>query len=145
MPDPTTISRLRGLVLSASEIKNLTNWPDVLIEGYLNNLENIVALANEIDTKNNILKTTNIIVTSPYTPLVTDEELFIDTNAIPISVTLPAGIDGTNYRMINIGSSGNDVTLIPNGTEKLFGEVVSEKITDSEVLLMTFQTNEGWY
>ena len=145
MPDPTIISRLRGLVLSASEIKNLTDWPDALVEDYLNILDNILLLADEIDTKNNIIKNTTIVTTSPYTPLSTDEELFIDTNAIPISITLPAGIDGTNYRMINIGSSGNDVTLIPNGTEKLFGEVVSEKITDSEVLLMTFQTNEGWY
>ncbi len=145
MVDITTVNRLRGLVLSASEIKNLTDWPDALIEDYLNILDNILTLANEIDTKNNILKATTIVTTSPYTPSSTDEELFIDTTAIPITITLPAGIDGTNYRMINIGSSGNDVTLVANGIEKLFGEVVSEKITDSEVLLMTFQTNEGWY
>lgn len=145
MVDITAVNRLRGLVLSASEIKNLTDWPDALVEDYLNIIENIITLANEIDTKNNIIKNTTIVTTSPYTPSSTDEELFIDTNAIPITITLPAGIDGTNYRMINIGSSGNDVTLVANGTEKLFGEVASEKITDSEVLLMTFQTNEGWY
>ena len=145
MADPTTISRLRGLVLSASEIKNLTDWPDALVEDYLNILDNILLLANEIDTKNSIIKNTTIVTISPYTPLATNEELFINTDIGPIIITLPAGIDGTNYRMINIGSSGNDVTLIPNGTERLFGEVASEKITDSEVLLMTFQTNEGWY
>lgn len=51
MADPTTVSRLRGLVLSASEIKALTNWPDALIEDYLNILDNVITLANLLDVE----------------------------------------------------------------------------------------------
>ena len=54
MADAIAVNRLRGLILSASEIKNLTDWPDALIEDYLNILDNIITLADEIDTKNNI-------------------------------------------------------------------------------------------
>jgi len=145
MADPTTAQRLRGLILSAAELQQLTDWPDALIEDYLTILENLILLAGEIDTKNNIIKNTILVTTSPYVPLATDEELFIDTDVGPISITLPVGIDGTNYRMINVGSSGNDVTLIPALTDKLFGENANERIADSEVLLMTFETTEGWY
>ena len=145
MAHPTTLSKLRGLVLSAQELKTMTDWPDALVEDYLNLIDNLILLADEVDTKNNIIKNTTIVTSSPYVPSSEDEELFINTDAIPIIITLPAGIDGTNYRMINIGSSGNDVTIIPNGIEKLFGENATERIADSEVLIMTFESNEGWY
>jgi len=49
MPDPTTIERLRGLVLSASDLKSLTDWPDSLIEDYLNIVDNLITLSNLID------------------------------------------------------------------------------------------------
>lgn len=145
MADTETSRRMRGLLLSAADLQKLTDWPDALIEDYLNILDNLITLANEVDLKNNIIKVTTLVTTSPYTPLATDEELFIDTDAGPISITLPPGIDGTNYRMINTGLSGNDVTLIPALTDKLFGENANERIADSEVLIMTFETDVGWY
>lgn len=147
MADPTT-TRLRGLALSASELKDLNpEWKPEMIEDYLSFLENFILLADEIDTKNDIIKETTVITpaNSPYTPLATDEELFIDTDSGDVTITLPVGIDGTNYRMINIGSSGNKAILIPNGTENLFGENNSENIYDLEALLMTFETNKGWW
>lgn len=51
MPDPKTIERLRGLVLSANDLKGLTDWPDVLIEDYLNILDNLILLANTLDSE----------------------------------------------------------------------------------------------
>jgi len=55
MPDPKTIERLRGLVLSALDLKTMTNWPDALIEDYLNIVDNLILLSDlldiEIDTK----------------------------------------------------------------------------------------------
>ena len=145
MAEISTAQRLRGLILSAADLQRLTDWPDALIEDYLNILDNLITLANEVDTKNDIIKNTTVVTTSPYTPLPTDEEIFVDTDLGPISVTLPVGINGTNYRIINVGSSGNDVTLIPALTDKLFGYNENERIADNEVLVMTFETNEGWY
>ena len=41
--------KLRGLVLSAYEIKELTDWPDAMVEDYLNILENLITLSSGID------------------------------------------------------------------------------------------------
>ena len=49
MPDPTTIELLRGLVLSANDLKSLTDWPDVLVEDYLNIVDNLITIANLLD------------------------------------------------------------------------------------------------
>jgi len=141
-------ARLRGLVLSAVELREKhPTWDDAFTEDYLTIIENIIEVANEVDLKNDIIKATTLVVfaDTPYTPLATDEEIFIDTDGGAISITLPPGIDGTNYRMINTGTSGNDITLVPALTDKLFGFNANEKIIDFEVLIMTFETSEGWY
>lgn len=144
MADPT-VESLRGLILSATELQDLTDWPDALIEDYLNLLDNFTTLAVTVDTKNNIIKTTTLVNSSPYSILATDEEIFFDTDAIPIIALLPAGIDGANYRMINVGTSQNDVTLTPDGTDLLFGVNTTERIADQEVIDATYETTEGWY
>jgi len=51
MPDPKTIERLRGLALSALDLKSLTDWPDALVEDYLNILDNLILLANILDVE----------------------------------------------------------------------------------------------
>jgi hypothetical protein len=140
--------KLRGLVFSAVELREKhPDWDDAFTEDYLSIIENIVNIANEVDLKNDIIKTTVLITfaDTPYTPLATDEEIFIDTDDGPIDITLPVGIDGTNYRMINVGSSKNNANLIPALTDKVFGVNASEKIADAEVLIMTFEDTEGWY
>ena len=48
MADPTT-AKLRGLVLSAYEVKTLTGWPDAMVEDYLNILRSLLELAGSID------------------------------------------------------------------------------------------------
>lgn len=45
--------QLRTLYLSASDLKGLTNWPDTLIEDYLNLLENISLIGTIIDSPKN--------------------------------------------------------------------------------------------
>jgi len=51
MPDPTTIERLRGLVLSANDLSSLTEWPDALIEDYLNIVDNLITISNLLDAQ----------------------------------------------------------------------------------------------
>ena len=51
IPDPTTAQTLRGLVLGAQDLRELTNWPGSLIEDYLNILDNIVMLADLLDVE----------------------------------------------------------------------------------------------
>lgn len=51
MPNPTTKQLLRGLFLSASELRILTDgrWPDALIEDYLNFIDNFILLSDKLD------------------------------------------------------------------------------------------------
>ena len=49
MPDPKTIERLKGLILSAKDLRELRDWPGALIEDYLSILDNIITIANLLD------------------------------------------------------------------------------------------------
>ncbi len=195
MPDPTTKERLRGLVMSAVELREKhPDWDDSFTSDYLDILENFVTLSDLIDieidqkieeiatdfldgsipfakdgflvekntrlfwdTVNNILrisgrisstgriKGTTRVNSTPYNLLPTDENVYVDTNVVPITLNLPAEADGVSYRIINVGENRNDVTLVPSGAELLFGVNKTEKVVDSEVLIMTFEDVEGWY
>lgn len=93
-----------------------------------------------------IKKTTRITnADSPYTILSTDHEIFCDTDSGTITLNLPAGIDGTNYRIINCGSSSNNITINPNGAELLEGDNSSVDIVDAETYIITYETTEGWW
>jgi len=49
MSNLNTNNSLRGLVLSAVELKNLTNLPDAFIEDYLSIIRSLTAISNAID------------------------------------------------------------------------------------------------
>jgi hypothetical protein len=90
-----------------------------------------------------IVKTTRI-TTTPYSILSTDHHLFIDTDGSAITVNLPAGIEGTEYIIYNVGSSGKNVTIVPNGSEKLLGTNTSDYLTDGENITLVYNSTEGW-
>jgi len=41
--------QLESLVLSATEVKGLTNWPDAMVEDYLNIIRNLIIIASSTD------------------------------------------------------------------------------------------------
>ena len=138
---------LRGLVLSASELKEMTDWPEALIEDYLNIIDNLINVAGAVDEKNDFLKTVNTVtfLMSPYDLKVTDEEIFLDTNEGQVTVNLPPGTGGQNYRLLNVGRSGNNVVINPSGADLLFGENSSEYLEDTDVVIITYDETYGWY
>lgn len=92
--------------------------------------------------------TTRIInAASPYAVLSTDHVIYCDTDAGAITANLPAGVEGTNYKLINCGGSGNDLTVDPNGTEQLCGAGagVASALTDGEVIDIHYNAAEGWW
>jgi len=89
-----------------------------------------------------VLNTTR--VTTTYTILATDEVIFCDTDGGAFTVTLPAGVVGATYRIINVGSSGNDVTLATTGSDTVNG-AASERIADAEHFELTYESTEGWW
>lgn len=88
---------------------------------------------------------TSNVTTSPYNILESDDEIFVNTDSSPVTVNLPVGINGKRYRIINTGSSGNDVTVVPSGTELLTGINASRTLSDSSVIILTYNTTEGWW
>ena len=87
---------------------------------------------------------TTRVAASPYNVLAADHVIFVDTDGGAITVNLPAGIEGTNYRVINSGTSGNAVVLTPNGAEQLFKDAAATNLYDGEVADIVYNTTEGW-
>jgi hypothetical protein len=82
---------------------------------------------------------------SPYTMLTTYVNLLINTDGGVVVSNLPAGTANKHYIVINSGTSGNDITLNPNGAEDLIGENSAFTIRDGEVLDIWYNTTDGWY
>jgi len=91
-----------------------------------------------------LIKSTTRITTT-YTILVTDDRIFADTDGGAFTVTLPAGVEGQEFRIINCGSSGNDLTIAPNGAENLTGANASKAASDGTVVILTYNATEGWW
>jgi len=81
---------------------------------------------------------------SAYAVLATDEVIFCDTDGGAIIANLPAGIEGTHYKLINAGSSGNDLTLNGNGAETIWGDLAFTLI-DGDVIDLHYNATEGWW
>jgi hypothetical protein len=93
-------------------------------------------------------KTTRIEVgATPYVVLATDHIIYCDTDGGAIEVDLPAGTNGREFRIINVGSSGNDCTIDPNGAEQLYaaGAGVAFAMHDTERIIINYETTEGWW
>lgn len=75
----------------------------------------------------------------------THHVVYCDTDGGAFDVNLPAGSNGVYHRIINVGSAGNDVTVIPDGAELLTGANASRTLSDSSVIILTYETTEGWW
>ena len=83
-------------------------------------------------------------VTTTYTILEADENIFCDTDGGGFTVTLPALIDGTHYKIMNTGTSGNTLTVAPNGTDLLIGVNSNSTVSDGNNLDIIGEETEGW-
>lgn len=75
----------------------------------------------------------------------TDHVVYCNTDSSAWTATLPAGVEGATYKIINSGSSNNNLTLDPDGSEHLIGENSSFTLYDSETLIITYNSTDGWY
>lgn len=83
---------------------------------------------------------------SPYTLPIGVDEVFADTDGGAITLNLYAGANNRRpIRIINCGSSGNAVTVAPDGLEDLKGSNSSSDLSDGDVAILSYQTTEGWW
>ena len=76
-----------------------------------------------------------------------DHIVYCDTDGAAWTLTLPAGVNGTHYKIINCGSSGNDLTVDPDGTEQIWGNGAGTAFVmiDGDILNIHFETTEHWW
>jgi hypothetical protein len=76
-------------------------------------------------------------ITDPtYTILITDYEIFFNTDSNAIVATLPSPTAGHQLRLVNTGTSGNNLTIDINS------EI--ETLYDNDALILNYDTDDGW-
>ena len=93
-----------------------------------------------------IVNTTRF-TSGPQTLDATHCVVFCDTDGGDITLNLSAGVAGTYYRVINCGSSANDVILTPDGTEQIRGNGAGVALTieDGVIVEIIYDTTEDWW
>ena len=71
--------------------------------------------------------------------------VFVNTDSADVTITLPAGVAGTEYRIVNVGTATNNVAITPDGSEDLIGANINWNLFDSEALIIVYDTARGWY
>lgn len=157
---------LDGFTIDASKVRGIKSLlpknPPIYGGGsgatFLKSMRDVYRTALESPTDGDILTwdsnlgkftlgqgTTVLRITTDTTLDTSYRVIFCDTDENPIVVTLPAGVDGIQYRIINSGSSGKNVTITPDGTELLLGANSSFTLTSGDVLIITYESTEGWW
>lgn len=87
-----------------------------------------------------------VFTDSPYAVGDDDHIIFCDTDGGAIEIDYPAGTRGRELIIKGAGSSGNDCTLDPNGTEQIFagGAGVAFTMHDGEVFDTHYDSTKGW-
>lgn len=112
-----------------------------LIKGNFNTKE--LTVNGQLETAQGRRKNTTRVTTT-YTALVTDEEIYANSNGGAFTITLPTGVAGQHFRIHNTGTSGNDITIDGGGAETVKG-AATQALIDAETLELTFETTENWW
>ena len=83
-------------------------------------------------------------VTANPIPTESNKIFMCDTDGGAFLFSLPAGRTGMSYRIANVGSSGNSVSITPDGLELLLGENSPLDLLDGDVLDIVYEATEGW-
>lgn len=105
--------------------------------------ENTIVYNKLTSSGGRVVNTTRL--TSNTTLDATHHNVFCNTDGGAFTVTLPAGVDGTYYRIVNTGSSSNAVTITPDGSETILGDNSSITLSDGDVVILIYETTEGWW
>ena len=124
------VDNLRGLVLSAIEIKSLTGWPDAMVEDYLNILDNLISLAEAIDENDtDNVDISNSILSSALLPLkyqptsdtvsadysTAGDQILLCSNSDRVTVTLSDTPD--DFEFVKVKRTNGEIVIDGNGKQ----------------------------
>lgn len=106
MVEPNAFENLDSLILSAIEVRELTGWPDPMVEDYLNILRNIVntaekadQIAIQVNTNSDNIEALDVRVTQNES-LIADLTVRVDANELAIDNHINSdsehGVNGVN-------------------------------------------------
>lgn len=81
---------------------------------------------------------------TPYYVRPSDQTIFADASSGAVTLNLPAIVQSYSFRVVNAGASGN-VTVTPDGTDKLLGAAASWTLAPGESLIISADTTLGWF
>jgi len=137
--DTDNVSLTLGAAEDASVYYDGTNLlinPKLVGTGYLGVLGSLKTDGGRI------VNTTR--VTTTYTALVTDNVIFCDTDGGAFTITLPAGVEGQHFKIINCGSSVNQLTIDGDGAETVWGGLTAI-LNDGDIINLHYNATEGWW
>jgi len=135
-------------VLSAADLKAITNWPDPVIEDYLNILRNFASLSESIDDESDrITDTNNSIAIAHVQPIKYTTESFVVSadhetagdekiiciNTVPITIALSDSPE--NLEEVVVQRSREQVTV--DGAGLLINDD-TEVVLDQQYVSLTF-------
>jgi hypothetical protein len=84
-------------------------------------------------------------VTADYSIVSGDYTIFANTDSVAITITLPSGTQDRPVRIVNTGTSSNNVTIAPTGSDKIIGANSNWTLFDGEAMILQYDTTDGWY
>lgn len=114
------------------------------IEDHRRVIERLIRTIDSLNDRLDLLETVDRIA-GDTTLTAANHHVFVDTDGGAVTITLPAGVSGKYYRIVNTGSSTNNLTITPDGTELLIGANSNFTLLDGETLIIVFDPTEGWY
>lgn len=133
--------RLSGLILSAADLRELTNWPGSLIEDYLNILDNLIEISESVDIGVDIDIQT---VSNNYTTSQNDGTILVNASANPVTIYLDAtAATGQNHTIKCIDDTFT-VLISPNGNNLDTDTDDFEIFQDESVTVRADSSNNWW-
>ena len=120
-----TYERLRSLVLSAVDLKQMMGWPDAMIEDYLTLIEGLIELANTIDAGSGY--TANVQRSILYQGIKTDYKTLSNFSVVTNNTT-------TFGNQTIICNNTSLITVTLNATPQNFEEVYIKRANKELVI-----------
>ena len=124
--------QLESLVLSATEVKDLTSWPDAMVEDYLNIIRNLIIIASSTDINiDQIEQNTQDIAQNAAD--IAQNAADIATNAAAIAANASSITDLQNDKADKITGGTNDAIVIQDAT----GNIDDSTVLISDLTMLT--------
>ncbi len=103
-----------------------------------------VVIGSDLSTSGAHFEAIVRVTTTPYNVGAGIRNIVADTDGTAITVNLPAGVAGRVLRIVNVGTSANDVTIDGDGAETVRG-AATRALPSEDIIIIKYEPTEGWW